>query len=274
MSGIKGMENEGLAAAAFDRQSLLFDELYGNDAIIQYKRNRVRKHVEESLQPGSRILELNAGTGEDAIYFAQKGYQVHATDISAGMQAQMQEKISKLQLKDFVSTELCSFTGLDELKKREPYDCIFSNFAGLNCTQQLESVLKSFSVLLRPGGLAVLVILPSFCLWESLLFFRGNFKTAFRRLSARKGARSHMEGVEFKCWYYNPSLVIKTLKPEFEVLKIEGLCTIVPPSYIKGFGEKYPRMFRFLTLQEDKLKAGWPWKFIGDYYIISLVKKA
>ena len=38
--------NEQLAAEAFSRQSGVFDELYSGDAIIQYKRKRVRDHVE------------------------------------------------------------------------------------------------------------------------------------------------------------------------------------------------------------------------------------
>ena len=32
------------------------------------------------------ILELNAGTGTDAVWFAERGYRVHATDIAEGMQ--------------------------------------------------------------------------------------------------------------------------------------------------------------------------------------------
>jgi cyclopropane fatty-acyl-phospholipid synthase-like methyltransferase len=32
------------------------------------------------------------GTGEDAIYFANKGYRVHATDISTGMLDMLQRK--------------------------------------------------------------------------------------------------------------------------------------------------------------------------------------
>ncbi|HTB25269.1 MAG TPA: hypothetical protein VK711_07850, partial [Puia sp.] len=78
--------NEQLVSAAFNGQSLVFDELYSTNSIIQYKRERVRDHLIKNLKPGSHILELNAGTGDDAIFLAQKGYHVHATDISSGMQ--------------------------------------------------------------------------------------------------------------------------------------------------------------------------------------------
>jgi ubiquinone/menaquinone biosynthesis C-methylase UbiE len=265
--------NEQAAATAFSRQAPLFDELYAGDIIIQYKRKRVRDHVLQWMQPGSSILELNAGTGEDAIFFAQRGHTVHATDISSVMQSMAKEKVKLHGLESSVSHELRSYTDLENLYNRGPYDLIFSNFAGLNCTDELPKVLQSFDNLLKPGGIVTLVILPKFCLWEFLLLFKGKCRTAFRRFSGRKGSKAHIEGEFFRCWYYNPSFIKKTLKDSFKVLSTEGLCTIVPPSYIEKFAEKHPRAFRFLKRREDKWKTKWPWKNMGDYYIITLQKK-
>lgn len=75
-----------------------------------------------------------------------------------------------------ITTELCSFTQLDALKARGPYDAVFSNFGGLNCTPDLDKVLASFNSLLKPGGVATMVIIPEFCLWEALLVFKGKFR--------------------------------------------------------------------------------------------------
>ncbi|MDB5137237.1 MAG: class SAM-dependent methyltransferase [Mucilaginibacter sp.] len=265
--------NEKFAADAFTQQSGIFDDLYSANTIINYKRERVRNHVLQYLAPGSSLLELNSGTGEDATYFASKGFKVHATDISAGMQERLMQKVQKHNLQAMVTNELCSYTNLDELKNKGPYDLIFSNFAGLNCTGELDKVLASLSPLLKPKGIITLVILPGFCLWETLLVFKGKFRTAFRRFFSSKGRTAHLEGHYFKCWYYNPSYITGRLKGSFDLLSIEGLCTIVPPSYIEGFAEKHPSAYNFLKKQEDKLKGRWPWKYIGDYYIISLRKK-
>jgi ubiquinone/menaquinone biosynthesis C-methylase UbiE len=266
--------NEQLAGAAFSNQSGVFDTLYAGNTIINYKRDRVRKHVLQYLKPCSNILELNSGTGEDALFFAQQGFKVHATDISVGMQVELTGKVARNNMQQLITTEICSYTQLQNLKNKGPYDLIFSNFAGLNCTDELDKVLDSFSALLKPGGMVTLVILPKFCLWETLLLFKGKFKTAFRRFFSSKGRRAHVEGVHFKCWYYDPSFIKKQLKDDFDVLKIEGLCTVVPPSYIEGFAEKHPTLYKLLVRIEDKLKATWPWRNIGDYYIISLKKKA
>jgi ubiquinone/menaquinone biosynthesis C-methylase UbiE len=265
--------NEVKAAEAFSKQSKLFDAIYGADDIILYKRRRVREHVLRYLQPNNSILELNCGTGEDAIFFAQHGHNVHATDISNGMLKKLIIKTQKNNYIEKISFEQCSFTDLDSLKNKGPFDHIFSNFGGLNCTGELDKTLQSFSPLLKPGGYVTLVIISKFCLWETLLLFKGKFKTAFRRFFSNRGKKANVEGTQFKCWYYSSSYIKKQLKNDFEVLSIEGLCTLVPPSYIENFSKKYPQLFYFLKNKENKWAAKWPWKHIGDYYIISLKKK-
>lgn len=262
--------NEQLAADAFSRQSLTFDDQYGGDTIIQYKRKRVRIHVERWLRQPGNILELNAGTGEDAVYFASRGHRVHATDIAPGMQKKLLEKVACAKLGQLVTAELCSFTALDGLQQRGPYDLIFSNFAGLNCTNRLDKVLQSLPGLLQPGGLATLVVLPRFCLWETLLLLKGKFRTATRRFFSSGGAASHVEGVHFNCWYYNPSYITAALKDSFELVDLEGLCTFVPPSYLEGFAEKHPRLYDLLVKAENRFSRKWPWKVAGDYYILTL----
>jgi ubiquinone/menaquinone biosynthesis C-methylase UbiE len=265
--------NEEDAAKAFSKQAAVFDLYDAGNTIIQYKRRRVRERAEQELAPGSSILELNAGTGQDSLYFASLGHHVHATDIAPGMLEELGKKAEKQQLTGRVTRELCSFTRLDELKAKGPYDLIFSNFAGLNCTDELDKVLRSFPALLKPGGAAVLVVLPPFCLWETLLLFKGKFRTAFRRWFASSGARSRVEGHYFKCWYYSPAYITRCLEDSFELAGLEGLCTIVPPSYIEHFAERYPGVYRQLCKKEDRLKSSWPWRNIGDYYIITLRKR-
>ena len=266
--------NEENVETAFSKQAIIFDDLYANDSIIQYKRKRVRELIKRTIPAKCNILELNCGTGEDAIWLANEGHLVHATDISANMLEVLHQKVKSSKLENRISYELCSFSALDKLCYRGPYDLIFSNFAGLNCTGELEKVLQYFSPLLKPEGIVTLVILPPFCLWESLLIFKGMFKTATRRLLNKNGTPAKVEGSPFKCWYYKPSVITNHLKEEFTLLNIEGLCTIVPPSYISQFGQKHPGIFKFLSKKENKWKDKWPWKYIGDYYIITLKKNS
>jgi ubiquinone/menaquinone biosynthesis C-methylase UbiE len=264
-------QDELMAAIAFNKQSHVFDEQYGSDSLICYKRKRVRAFVETHIAPASRILELNAGTGEDALYFARQGHMVHATDISVGMLNALDQKAS-LQASLAITSEHCSFTQLDNLSAKGPYDLIFSNFAGLNCCAKPAVVFSQFDKLLKPGGKAILVMLPTFCLWETMLLFKGKWKTAFRRLLNRKSFNAKVEGQMINCYYHKPSRVKRSMPPGFTCTGIEGLCTIVPPSYIQGFAEKYPATFNILSAAEARLCKTWPFDRIGDYYIICFQK--
>ncbi|TCZ70606.1 class I SAM-dependent methyltransferase [Flaviaesturariibacter aridisoli] len=265
--------SEQPAAEAFSRQAPLFDGLYGSNPIIAYKRARVRAQVERHLAPASRILELNCGTGEDALYFSSKGHSVLATDVSEAMLAQLRQKAFSLDGCGHLEARHCSYHDLRALPPEAPFDLVFSNFGGLNCTDRLADVLQSAADLLRPGGLLTVVVIPPFCLWESLLLLKGEWRTATRRWFSRGGASAQVEGQRFRCWYYRPVFIRKALRAEFNVLELEGLCTLVPPSYRERFPKRFPRLLHLLQRWEDRWAHRWPWRSVGDYFIMTLQKR-
>jgi hypothetical protein len=129
--------------------------------------------------------------------------------------------------------------------------------------------LQSFNHLLLPGGSFTLVIIPPFCLWETLLIFKGRFRTATRRFFNRNGRKAIVEGKEFTCWYYTPAYVRKHLPANFSIVSVEGLCTLVPPSYLETFPTKYPRWFRLLKRWEDRVCSWRLFRAMGDYFIVT-----
>ena len=62
------------------------------------RRNLIRKEVDFFLKPHHKILEINCGSGIDAVYFAQRGNFVLATDIAAGAEIHILKKIELLKL--------------------------------------------------------------------------------------------------------------------------------------------------------------------------------
>ena len=128
-------------------------------------REQVRNHALSYVQTGQRILELNAGTGIDAVFFANNGCRVHAIDISEGMLTRLRKKVDLLNLHDRITVQKCSLTELENINQ-SPFDFIFSNFGGLNCVPDLTLVTNSISRLLKPGGFVTIVIMPKICPWE------------------------------------------------------------------------------------------------------------
>jgi ubiquinone/menaquinone biosynthesis C-methylase UbiE len=262
---------EKAAEAAFSKQSGIFDQIDEGNSLIGWMRDRVRKEVMSLIAPSARMLELNCGTGLDAMYFAQQGVKVHATDQSKGMLKEFAQKLDGSGFEDRIRLEECSFNDLSKLYAAEQYDFIFSNFGGLNCSDQLGNVLKDLDKLLRPGGRVTLVLMPKFCPWEVMMLFRGYFKTAFRRFGS-SGAGANVEGVPFQCYYYDPSFVIRHLGKSYRLLHLKSLGLAVPPPYIEGFKEKRPKLFHRLESWEKALCARWPFNRWGDHYMISLEK--
>lgn len=262
-------QQETSVSRAFSRQSIVFDAIDDANLIIGWVRNRVRNEVSRFIKPNSSILELNCGTGIDSIYFAQKGHQVLATDNAEGMLIALNNKAAKLAVHN-VQTQKCSFNNLEYLGNRQ-FDYIFSNFGGLNCTDNLEKVLHDMEKLLKPGGHFSLVIMPKICPWEIVMALKGKFKTAFRRFNT--SADAHIEGVHFKCYYYNPSYIKKILQNCFELKSVKGLSITTPPPFVEYFIERHPKAFRILEQMENLVCDKWPFYATADHYIITMQKK-
>ncbi len=262
---------EEQASAAFSAQAPVFDTIDAENGLITWMRRRIQAEVMRFARTGDLMLELNCGTGIDALHFARQGLRVHATDNAPGMLAELRRKIGAEGLKDCITTERCSFNQLENLGADMGYDYVFSDFGGLNCTDRLDKVLADIDRLLKPGGRMTLVIMPRVCLWELAMVFRGYFRTAFRRLR-RGGAPAQVEGIPFQCYYYDPSFVIRALGPGYRVLSLKGLSVVVPPPFIEGFAESRPRLLSRLEAWEDRLCSRPPFNRWGDHYAITLEK--
>ncbi len=262
---------EKAVEAAFSRQSSIFDQIDEENFIIGWMRMRIRNEVMSFVRPGMQMLELNCGTGLDAMFFAAQGIHVHATDQSEGMLQAFRQKLVGSGLEKNISIERCSFNELDKLRTKQKFDYVFSNFGGLNCTDRLDKVLFDIDRLLLPGGRFTLVLMPRICPWELLLLFRGYFKTAFRRLR-KSGASAKVEGLPFQCYYYDPSFVFRHCASSFRLLSLKALSLTVPPPYIEGFQKKHPKMFRTLESVENLIHQRWPFNRWGDHYMITMEK--
>jgi ubiquinone/menaquinone biosynthesis C-methylase UbiE len=254
-------------ALAFSRKADEYDS-FGDDHInLARMRRAVYDHVLRFLQPSDRLLELNAGTGIDAAFFAGRGQIVHAIDIAPGMLEHLAAKIDQLHLSDRLTYQALSFTDLDQVKGA-PFDYILSNFGGLNCIADLTLVARHLSQVLRPGGIITWVIMPPICPWEMALILKGQFKIATRRWS-RHGTLAHVEGVRFTTWYFTPPQVLTALGPRFRLLRLEGLSVFTPPADRVEFPRRFPRLYRALVNLDETLALHWPFNHWGDFFILT-----
>lgn len=262
--------NESLEtiAEAFSRTAEKYDAFAEDHPHLTRMRNKVYAQIGRLLPPGAHILELNAGSGVDAVHLAQQGYFVHATDIAPGMLARLRDKVDRLGLRQRVSVQECSYTDLSQVQGG-PFDAVFSDMGGLNCIADLSPVIRELPKVLRPGGLVIWVLMPPVCLWEMAEILRGNVRLAFRRFS-RAGTHSHLEGLYFNVHYFSPGQVLRWFGKDYRRVALEGLSVITPTAESKHLALRFPRLYAVLAWLDDRLSAHIPWSGWGDFYILSL----
>lgn len=253
----------------FDIASSKYDAQFTFSNIGKAQRHMVFNYLNPIINQDKKlsILELNCGTGEDAIQFNKRGHQVIATDISEGMidAAKAKSKNVDFQIKDINALHKNSF----ETK----FDLIFSNFGGFNCLSkpEIETFFKTALHLLQPKGKIILVIMPKHCLWERLYFsLKGNFKKAKRRQSSAS-VLANVDGVKVKTWYYNPEEISSLTKSYYNIEKVKPIGITIPPSYLeKSFLSKQP--FLFILKSLDNIITGSFWSKYADHFLIELNK--
>ena len=252
--------------AGFSRKAAVYDAYCASNAAVQWSLGIIRTKVLQVLPAGGggSILEINAGTGRDAAWFAERGHCVHATDIAAGMVAEIERKISTGRFAGRLTCERVSFNDLST----EKFDLIFSNFGGLNCAHDLRAVCSLFRPRLNPHGYVVLVVMPRICPWELVQVFRGRLGVATRRLGTN-GTIANVEGARVPTRYFSAGYLNACLGDAFEILELRSLGLVSPPSFMEGFPRRWPMLFAALA-RVDARVGTWPlargW---GDYMVLS-----
>src|SRR5688500_9177279 len=151
----------------FDHIASTYDSVFTRSAIGQFQRKRVWKYIENVIPDlkGFEMLELNCGTGEDALLFGERGFNIVATDIGQEMLKITQKKAEQVSLQHRISSHYLDLDSFNETLFDKKFDLVFSNFGGLNGLnpESLRKLLQNLPSILNPGGRFVGVIMPKFC---------------------------------------------------------------------------------------------------------------
>ena len=259
--------HQAIVADAFSRTAPTYEAFGKGHPHLDRMRAKVHAHLDRILPPAARILELNAGTGVDALALASRGHLVHATDIAPGMLERIRERAARPEVGGRISVQSCSFLDLGSVEGA-PYDAVFSNLGGLNCTADLRPVVAGLDAVLRPGGTVTWVLMPPICLWELATMLTGQVGLATRRLR-RRGVRAHLEGRHFEVSYFTPREVVTAFGSGYELVAIEGLSVITPTAESKRLAIRHQRVYGALAWLDDRLSPRSPFRGWGDFFVIS-----
>lgn len=262
---------EGEGRAAFDGEAADYDAAFTETVLGRMLRARVWEILASVSRPGERVLELACGTGEDALWLAERGLHVVATDGAGEMLAVAAEKVKRGGLAQHVDLHHVTLQAIAAGRAcfggEVPFDGVLSNFGGLNTLPTWRPLAAALADLVRPGGWAVLVVMGPICPWE-VGWHLLHLKPAVAARRWRGSAVAEVGSVTIPIWYPSPRHLQRGFAPWFRARAVHSLGLWLPPSYLGHLPARWPRLFRWLDRLERRTArrtAGW-----GDHYILTL----
>jgi SAM-dependent methyltransferase len=248
------------AAVAFDAESRVYDQGFGRNPVGLVFRHVFQERLRVLFQPGSRVLDLGCGTGEDAVFLAGRGVRVHAIDPAPGMIERTRGKAREagLPLPALVAEvrEAEEVGGLPG-----PFDGAFSNFGALNCAD-LARVGEGLAAVLRPGAPVILSFMgpsPLPGTLNRLLTGRGE----------RRGSRNpRVAGIDVPTRYPTPGEVRGLLGPAFLWRDAFALGVLLPDPSHAPWVQEHPQSFGFLAAVEGRVRRWPPLRDLGDHVVL------
>ena len=234
-------------------------------------RRAVHRIYLHHLPPKSRVLELNAGTGVDAVYLAEKGFEVYATDISEEMIRVLMSNAKAQMSNGTVKAKAASFDEIDTIPDGG-FNAVVSNFGGLNCINDFHKLSDDLVAKLKPGGVFIAVVMNKVCPWEIFYYcLRLNFKEAFRRFS-KSGIMAELNGEKVLTYYFTPGEFAKAFSRNFTKVKLYTLALHTPPPYLVGIYNRLRPLVNFWMVIDDLLMGLPLLNRFGDHFILVMKK--
>jgi ubiquinone/menaquinone biosynthesis C-methylase UbiE len=262
---------------AFDTLAADYDHSFSQSLTGSNQRMQSRRWLANFLQDKKElsILEINCGTGDDALWLASLGHRIVATDLAGAMISEAKRKQALQNAHYPVNFLQCDFNDLHAQLQNEKFDLIFSNFSGLNCIppNKLELLNQHFYSFLKPGAHIAVVIFGKNSWWEMAYYgVKLRFGTAFRRWRKKPAILKLKDGFKQPVHYYSIDRFRKLMN-QFELIEKRPVGLFIPPSYLENFIKRRPGLFRFLSIMEKK-NGGMPgFARFADHCYLLLKKK-
>jgi ubiquinone/menaquinone biosynthesis C-methylase UbiE len=234
------------AQAYWDTAAETYVQDFSGTGIGETRRHAVWRRLDKIFSPGQTLLELNCGTGIDAVHLARRGIQLVACDISSRMIDLAQQLAASTDTSELIDFRVLPNEEIGSLKGENIFDGAFSNFCGLNCVEDLPAVVRELTRLVRPGATVLLCMIGRFVPWEIAWFLaHGEPGKAVRRLRGNSFRSSDPGTVCIQ----RPSVreIARVMSPAFRLQRWSGVGIAVPPTYTENRMQHFPRMIKGLA---------------------------
>lgn len=254
---------------AFDAIADTFDDRFDGWLSVAAQRRAVRAALSESFPNNARLIEIGGGTGDDALWMAERGQHVLMTDASPAM---VRRASAKFGGRRGLEAQVARAEKLGSVPADPDgtFDGAWSNFAGLNCLADLSPFARGLARLVRPGGHVLLVLFGTCCPGEILVeALRGRPGAMLRRFSAEP-VEARLGGQKFTVRYHRARDVKAAMAPWFAYRGRRGIGVFVPPSAAEPWISRHPGLLGVLETL-DRV-ASRPLAVLGDHVLYHFVR--
>jgi SAM-dependent methyltransferase len=255
------------AIVAFDGIAEQYDDLFTCSTIGRAQRGAVWNVLLQTFHPGDHILELNCGTGEDAVFLARHGIAVTGYDASEKMIDVARRRARQESPRAEVRFGTLPTEYLSELRPSNLFDGVFSNFSGLNCVADLDQVCVDLASLVPIGAPFLVCLSTRFCMMETVWFLlHGALRKAFRRYRGRTSAIVGQFTVDVRYPLVNE--LRRSFAPHFKLHSYTGIGIFVPPSYVEPWICRFPYLLSLLRSIDEVVSSLPLFRVIGDHMLL------
>lgn len=246
---------------AFDQVAATYDATFGLSPTGRFFRFRLAERMMASLKPGSQVLDIGCGTGEDALFMAGQGHAVHGIDSSPAMVAAAAAKASLIR-----SAATFECRSLESLKPSAArFDAVFSNFGALNCVP-LDLWTDIVPNLLAPDGRGYVVLMGDRPLPEA-------FRSGASKRPRGPGAAVAVGTGTVTTFYEPVSAVVASLSTRARVAHVEALGCLVPGPTYADFPRRHPLVTGLLAIGESVLRRAPFFRERGDHTLFEFTRR-
>src|ERR1700753_2672897 len=210
------------AQAYWDTAAETYVQDFSGTSIGQVRRQAGWRRLDTIFSPGQKLLELNCGTGIDAVHLAERGIQLVACDISSRMIELAGQLAASTNTRELIDFRVLPNEEIGSLTGENVFDGAFSNFCGLNCVEDLPAVVRELTRLVRAGTPVRLCMIGRFVPWEIAWFMaHGEPGKALRRLRRNSFRASDPGSVGIQ----RPSVreITRVMSPAFKLQRWSGV---------------------------------------------------
>lgn len=262
--------------SAFDTLAPDYDSDFTQQPIGKILRARVHERLLTHFSSGQHILEIGCGTGEDALFLAQKGIHITATDASEEMLRITAEKtvnqanvtVEYLNIADIEKPTPSPKSPSPNPRKEtfnsesNHFDGVFSNFGALNCIDDWRPLAEYLSVHVKSGGKVCFGIMSPYCAWEFIWHaLHWKWGIALRRLRGDDFGDLHIS-------YPTIKHMTDDFSPYFKRINVMPLGLFLPTSALFDVVQKRAKLMNTLVNLEKRSENVSQIALFADHYWI------